>query len=175
MWKTIQIGLIASLLPLAIGSGAQNPKPLLALNIAPDRAVFRLGEGWDMNVELKNKGETPVLVYAECGPSALRLVFYGSGPLKEGLRWPWLCDIVPPPTADDFVRLNPGRSLKMHVELPADEIPRCPGVFEIHAEFGVPLDRHYISQFLSLPVDEVWTRESGKVISNSIRIELGKR
>ena len=175
MGSALKIGLSACFVAMHLFALSQEARKGMSLEVNADHTSYRIGDDIKMNLEFRNNGRVPVFILTACGPESPWIYFSVIGtPQNQEIRWPLLCDIVLPPKEKDFTKVNPGEILKVRASIPVTYLVKRAGTYELISEFTEAVDKILIRDYLKLPVDEVWTKENGSIVSNHIRIIVTK-
>ncbi|HEV2614971.1 MAG TPA: hypothetical protein VGU63_00025 [Candidatus Acidoferrales bacterium] len=150
-------------------------KPKLAVVIQSARFAYSIKESIGLEIQLKNTGKKPLLVcrYLGWAPGHTELRVVSSN--GEDVHTNFFPDEVPPPPGDnDFVALNPGKSLAVEFSDVATDLVNTPGPYIIFVTYRSPVSKEWAQEYLHLPHLALWSRERGTIVSNKITIEITK-
>ena len=86
----------------------------------------------------------------------------------------FLADEVPPPpqSKEDFVEMKRNETYTTQLIDSFKDIVDKPGTYELVVEYTSTVSEGWAQKYLQLPVERLWTRERGTVVSNRIRITV---
>jgi hypothetical protein len=157
-------------------SQKRTSKPKLALIISTEKPSISMSEGLHLELEFVNDGSGPILLYRELGAGVGRTnlrIFDDHG--KEVMTI-FLADELPPPPPphrkESFVEIKRNESYRTKLEDSLKNIVNGPGTYEMVIEYTSTISEGWARRYLSLPVERIWTRERGMIVSNHIRITV---
>jgi hypothetical protein len=174
--KTIAVALLmvgASLLY------AQKPpsKQKLILLIRTDKPSTSISEDLHLDLQFVNVGSGPLLLFRELGAGVGRTnlrVFDEHG--KEVMSRVLADEIPPPPSPhskDAFVEIKINESFRTQlIDSLENIVNHRPGNYEMFVEYTSMISDSWARDFLSFPVERIWTRDRGMIVSNRIRITV---
>jgi hypothetical protein len=157
-------------------SQAPRPSPGLKLSIKSEKASYGMGGAVQMELEFLNTGERPVLWYRELGAGIGRTNIRVLDEHGRDVVTEFLADELPPPprpgSTEGFVEIKKGESCKSPLTVSLKELVNRPGTYEVFIEYTSTISKAWAQRYLRLPVDRIWTRDRGMIVSNHIRITV---
>lgn len=155
---------------------AQNAKgQALSLSVRSERKKYSVKGNIQLEIQLENVGDEPVLVCRDWGWGVGRTdvqVFDSSG---KQVVTPFLADeLPPPPNEKDFIELKPHEFFGIRLNEEAVDFVNEPGTYDFLVKYTSTVRKTWAAKYLQLPHVPLWSRERGTIVSNRITITITK-
>jgi hypothetical protein len=147
--------------------------PKLGIRLRSQRDSYSLRSNIEIEVVRENKGDERLLIPRQWGWGVMRTeirVFDASG---HEVKTDFLADELPPPPQPyDFVLLDPGEFVGTQLKERATHFVNKPGYYVFVVQYTSYLSEGYAREVMKMPDDPFWSRESGTIISNRIKLRI---
>jgi hypothetical protein len=150
-------------------------KPTLMVSIRSLKTTYRIGEKIQLEIQLSNIGQADVLIRRQLGSGVGRTDVQVFDSRHKRVFTEFLADeLPPPPTVDDFLRLEPGQFFGESLEAPAKDFVNSPGTYEFVVQYTSTASQEWVGKYLKLPDVPLWSRERGTIASAPIKLAITK-
>ncbi|MBZ5522306.1 MAG: hypothetical protein LAP21_08715 [Acidobacteriia bacterium] len=152
---------------------AGQTSPKLGIRLRSQRDSYSFRSDIEIEITRENTGDGRLLIPRQWGSGVMRTqirVFDASG---HEVKTDFFADELPPPPKPyDFVLLDPGQFVGMRLKERATDFVNKPGDYVFVVEYTSYLSEEYAREVMKMPDVPFWSRESGTVISNKVRLRI---
>ena len=170
--KTIAIALLLMGASIAY---SQKPQTTMKLEVSMRsmKSTYSINENLQIEIQITNTGTDPLFINRDLGWGIERTYVRVFDEKGKEVHTNFLPDELPPPPREKaFVEIREDDFFGVRINDSLRHFVNVPGTYELFVEYTSTITDRWARRYLRLPVEHIWTRERGMVVSNRIRITV---